>query len=530
MRLTVGVLAFVVGCTNGWPEITDVREMGGSLGGPSVDRIRDMANPDLPVQGALTGAEPDGVATPGELLLVEGSGFGKQPTVRVGGRPAAVLARTDGGGVIVRVPTGIATGSVRVEISTPRGHAEGSIPMRRFGLVAVSENSHVHILEIDHETHPFGHPLGLPGAQKVRFSHDGSTAYVVAQPAGGGPRLHTIDMTAPQGPRLTTTQEIPDSRVVAFSAADSGAMLAIASDTRIHLVDISNPRRPSRWPPLALAEPVVRAHVVGVALDPDGKTLAVLSARGNQVRLYDITNPRDLKLVTTVDVLPDVRAPVVRELQFSIDGETLWVVSGDNAESLTTGPQPTRLTAIRLLGGDEKEKEKGPRVVSVWRTMAVPGATAPIGLAVSRGQPVASGTTIRIPPEKAAVFISGVHSSLFQLGGLELATEAGVKQADAVLRPLGQPGMMIRADINGGGGPIFSTPQVLGSVDLSPDAQVIVATACRAVTRASAIELSFGIVTAMLWGNPSPRFVPLEKVGAEQLRPPLRLGEVRIQP
>src|SRR5262249_40494801 len=154
-----------------------------------------------------------------------------------------------------------------------------------------------------------------------------------------------------------------------------------------------------------LPEPVVKAQVVASALDPDGKTLALLGAAGNQVRFFDVSNPRDLRLLTTVDVLPEQRTALVRDMQFSADGETLWVVSGDNALSLGAGPQPTRLTAIRLLPPEDKP---GPRVVSVWRTMAVPGASAPLALAVSRGQPLASGTTIRIPPEKAAVFITGI--------------------------------------------------------------------------------------------------------------------------
>jgi hypothetical protein len=149
-------------------------------------------------------------------------------------------------------------------------------------------------------------------------------------------------------------------------------------------------------------------------------------------------------------------------------------------------------------------------------------------LAVSRGQPLASGTTIRIPPEKAAVFISGVNANLFQIGNG--ATAAGARKIEAVLKPNLTPGMMIRADINGGGGPMFSTQQVVSSVDLTPDAQTIVATGVRAVARGGDVEVSFGVVTCALWGKPEPRFVPLEPVGAEQIRPPFHLGQIRIQP
>ncbi|HJZ86481.1 MAG TPA: IPT/TIG domain-containing protein [Polyangia bacterium] len=522
-------VATTLGCGGGWPEVIDVREMGGSFGSPEISRVRDLGNPDLPAHGVITGAEPDGVATPGELLLIEGSGFGRQPTVMVGGRPAAVVARTSGGGIVVRTPTALAPGSAPVDVSTAKGRGEASLPIRRYALIAVGEKNHLHVLEVGRdEAHPFGHPLEIANAQLVRFAFDGSAAYAVTQGTGSA-RLYTIDMTAPEGPRVVATQDIPERRIVAAATAEAAPILALVGESQLLLYDLGATKRPARWPPLALSEAVTKAQVAQVALDPEGKTLALLTAHGNQVRFYDVSNPRDKKLVTTVDVLPDQRTALVRDMQFSTDGETLWVVSGDNALSLGAGPQPTRLTAIRLL--PPRDNQEGPRVVSVWRTMAVPGAAAPLGLAVSRGQPLASGTTIRIPPEKAAVFITGVQSALFQLAGVALATPAGVKKADALLRPIAQPGMIVRANINGGGGPLFATPQVLSSVDLTPDAQVLIATACRAVPGGDGqLDLSFGVVSAALWGKPSPKFIPLEKVSAEQFRPPFRLGQVRIQP
>src|SRR5262249_14829304 len=161
------------------------------------------------------------VATPGEMILIEGSGFGKQPTVMVGGRPAALDGRTDGGGIVVRVRPGVAAGSVTVVVSTPKGRSEKAIPMRRFALVAVGEENHRPVLEVGKEAHPFGHPLELPDAQLVRFSFDGSTAYVVAQGQAGPARLHTIDMTAAAGPRLVRTQNLPERVRMAAAAADN---------------------------------------------------------------------------------------------------------------------------------------------------------------------------------------------------------------------------------------------------------------------------------------------------------------------
>src|SRR5262249_8503676 len=334
---------------------------------------------------------------------------------------------------------------------------------------------------------------------------------------------YTIDMTAPEGPRVVATQDIPERRIVAAATAEAAPILALVGESQLLLYDLGATKRPARWPPLALSEAVTKAQVAQVALDPEGKTLALLTAHGNQVRFYDVSNPRDKKLVTTVDVLPDQRTALVRDMQFSTDGETLWVVSRDTALSLGAGPQPTRLTAIRLL--PPRDNQEGPRVVSVWRTMPVPGAAAPLGLAVSRGQPLASGTTIRIPPEKAAVFITGVHNALFQLYGLAFASVAAARKAEALLRPIAPPGLIIRADITGAGGRVFGTRQVVGSVDLTPDAQLLVATAARAATPPGAgKELTFGVVSAPLWGKPVAQFVPLGTISQDRLRPPFRLG------
>src|SRR5215831_3225353 len=78
------MVALGIGCSStGWPTLVDVCDIGATFGAPEISRIRDMGNPYVPVVGEIEGAESDGVATPGEMILIEGSGFGKQPTVMV---------------------------------------------------------------------------------------------------------------------------------------------------------------------------------------------------------------------------------------------------------------------------------------------------------------------------------------------------------------------------------------------------------------------------------------------------------------
>jgi len=162
----------------------------------------------------------------------------------------------------------------------------------------------------------------------------------------------------------------------------------------------------------------------------------------------------------------------------------------------------------------------------------VPGAAAPLRIAIARGQPLASGTTIRMPPDKAAVFVTSLNDALFKLADVALDTPAGAKAVAKLWHPQ-KPGMLVRADINGGGGPLFTTAEILSALDLTPDAQLLVATAAR-ITPAPAtggVVLDFGVTYAPIWGaSITPVFLPLEKLDAREVKPPFLFGDLRIQP
>jgi hypothetical protein len=321
---------------------------------------------------------------------------------------------------------------------------------------------------------------------------------------------------------------------------------AVVGDGEITLVSTRDPQAPALFEPIDL--PMGSKAPRAIELSPDGKLLAVISGEGNRLVALDVSAPPAAELVTAVDILPDQKLPLLRDLAFSSDGETLWIVSGDNEKSLPA-VQPTRLTAVRILPPGESAPtasagppaatpappattKSGARLLSLWRTQSVPGAAAPIRIALARGQPLASGTTIRMPPEKAAVFVTSLNDALFKLGDLQLDTPAGAKAALKLWHPP-QPGILVRADINGGGGPLFTTAEILSSLDLLPDAQLLVATAARVSPAPStdSVVLDFGVTFAPIWGSAiTPVFLPLSKLAAAELKPPFFLGDLRIQP
>ena len=230
----------------------------------------------------------------------------------------------------------------------------------------------------------------------------------------------------------------------------------------------------------------------------------------------------------------------MRDLAFASDGETLWIVSGDNDKSLPA-LQPTRLTAVRILPPTRRaaapprsprQAKKNERLVSVWRTQSVPGAAAPLRLAVARGQPLASGTTIRMPPEKAAVFVTAVNDALFKLADVD-ARDAGGRQGGGQAVASTAAGHARARRHQRRRRPAVLDGELLSAVDLTPDAQLVVATAAR-VTPAPApggLVLDFGVTWAPIWGAVDHAGLPLaRKARCQGVKPPFLIGDVRIQP
>lgn len=529
------------GCAGaGFPDLVEGHDLSTSFGAPSIHRIRDAGSVRLPQTGPWKG-QSDGVAVPGELLVIEGDNFGRLPTVSIGGRATTIVARTDGGGIVARVPTGVPVGDVPVVVSQPKGRAQKSFPVRRYGVV--THAGQLYFLRVDPKgAQPPDKPLAVAGARMTRISGDGGTAYVVATRADGD-RLVAVDLCAPGGPRVAVEKKLPHHATLLTVAMDA-LVAAVVGDGEITMVQIKDPRAPALFETMDL--PMGAKAPRAVELSPDGKLLAVLVAEGNRLIALDVTQPPSSPVVTAVDLLPDQKLSLVRDLAFSSDGETLWIVSGDGKESLPA-VQPTRLTAVRILPKSEPAASAAPaataaepkppakqpseRLLSVWRTQSVPGAAAPLHIAVARGQPLASGTTIRLPPDKAAVFFSTVNDAFFKLADVALDSPAGAKALHKLGHPL--PGIMVRGDINAGGGPLFTTAEIDSSVDLTPDAQLLLATAARIspVPSTGGVVIDFGVTYAAIWGSTiTPVFLPLDKLAPAELRPPFHFGDVRIQP
>lgn len=448
------------GCGGGFPAVIDPSDIPGIReGSPHISRVRDLGSVHIGKAGPLN-AETDGVFTVGELLLIEGGGFGKQPAVRVADRPAEIRWRTAGGGIIVQIPLGAPAGAQKVLVEAAGRRSEAQVNLSRLGLVLDTRRGLLHAVKIGDAERPqvsaAGTSLQLGGAKAMVLSSDGAAAYVL-QSDERGDRVAIVDVTAPGGPRLFDTRPLKH-RAFGLAAAERAPVLAILGGEQVTIWDTAEARRPHPWAPVALPDEVRTSDGAApeIALDPTGTLLAFAVAEGNQILLCDLRQGRSAiktRLVGQVAALPSAKQPLLRGLRFASDGETLWLAAGDSATSRSAGHQPTRVLAVRI---GPPEGEEAQRSLLVHKAIELRDAGAPLQLAVGRALPVASGTTIRTPPEQATLFLSTVGSSAFER-----------KPAEASL---------LRSDSSGNASTLHKTKrEILSALDVTADARFLLA-------------------------------------------------------
>ncbi len=430
--------ALAGGCAAPHAIVDDPFEVAETSSVPDITAVTDVGGGDVPLHGELTMEESDGVAVIGETLWVRGRSFGRQPTVEVGGRPAAVLGRTHDGGLVVRVPPGTPAGTQAVAVSNEVGRGERPIAVRRYAAVLAPGADQIGWVDVGADGPISAGATDAPGARWLALSSDGRAAYVAGPDR---PAVDVIDLPAPGTPKLVYRLELgrpgaPDSggAIVGMAAAAAAPVLAVVRGADVMLVDTSSPLHPARSTPRPLPREVRDGRVVAVDLSPDGKRLAVATEAGNQVLLLDLGTPGRAPIAGALSVVPDVRESVLCDVAFSPGGDTLWVLSGDTPRSAIVGPQPTELRAIRI-GADAQSLAH----LSVGRTVTVPDAATPAGLGVGRALPLASGAAIRLPPERHAVYFAaglraGGGTSIFSVGS-EDAAEVSLTAPDRFGRP-----------------------------------------------------------------------------------------------
>ncbi len=488
------IVAILMACGGPGPrDITTPRKVPSASGAPSISKVTDLGDLGaLPKTGRMPRADSDGVFVVGELVLIEGRNFGKQPTVNIGGRPAESVARTGSGGIIARVPIGVPTGRIEIEVSHPGGRDSMAVQVRRYGFVVQPDAGKVFVVvqtKRDGELQTSGE-LEIAKARSVAVSHDGQVALVAADPASTGEsaRLGVIAVTASGGPKLVRELKLPNRDAGMVECATRAPLGVVAGSDGITLIDLEDSRNPAHYDlfPANDGKPLT-----AIALSPKGRWLVALAADNNRLLPVDISAPSRPRPGAAVSVLPEARVPLVRDLGFSPTGDAVFIIAGDNSEALAAGMHPTRIIALAADKGDFR----------VQSSSEIADAKAPLELAVARRESIAGGTAIQSRSKRVALAVAAIERSALRQ-----------PQPDSELPELGQ---LLRTDLDGEGLTLASDAGVISSVAMSHDVSFVAA----ATARRGADGLDFGLTVVPLAGG-QPRFVALGKGPAESLLSP----------
>ncbi|HXT96347.1 MAG TPA: IPT/TIG domain-containing protein [Polyangia bacterium] len=477
--------------------VDDPFDISETTGAPEISAIVDAGGGDVTLAGPLAMEPSDGVAVIGETLWVRGRSFGRQPTVQVGGRPAAVLGRTRDGGLVVRVPAGTPSGAQAVVVSNEVGKSERPVNVRRYAAVLAPGSGQIGWSELGADGPVATGTTPVPGGRWLALSSDGRAGYV-AEATGGS--IDVVDLPAPGAPKVIYRLALRPGGgpVVALAAAARAPLLAVVRANDVVLVDTSSPLHPARSEPRAFPQAVRDAKVVAADISPDGKLLAVATEAGNQVVMLDLGPAGHTPVAGMLAVAPEIRESVLADVAFAPGGDTLWVLSGDTPRSAAVGPEPTELRAVRL-----RSDAQSMANLTAARVVEIAEAAAPVGLGVGRALPLASGAAIRLPPERNTVFFAatahpGSSSGIFRVGAEDAATVT------------------------------IASPSRLGRPDISPEGRWLLAPA-------AAPDGSVHVLAAAIDGRPAPpgaaRPVAVIGAAAGELPPAARPApELRIQP
>lgn len=395
------------GCATQWPNVMDPNDVETlSEGAPRISRIADLGSPHIGKPGPLLPSS-DGHVLVGEQLLIQGSGFGKQPTVLIGQRPAEVRWRTVDGGIVVQIPRGLSAGVHPLVVESAGKRAERPVTLLRLAVVLDGTRGILLALRVSGGNgqppaiEAFGQPVPMQGAAGLAMSPDGAAAYVHVR-GKDRDEVAVVDLTAPHGPALRDTRQ-PRHRVEHLVASTSAPVLALLGENDVTVWDLGEANRPTPWPKTAL--PAEAAGAAMWAIHPTGTLLAAGFPERNEIALFDLTKTKTAivsREVARATVFPLAKTPVLSAFRFSADGDALWVLAGDHRDGKKE--MATQLVAVAVSQPDEA----GKRTLALGKPIENKDMGSPVSLAVGRGRPVVSGASIRNVPERSfVVFATG---------------------------------------------------------------------------------------------------------------------------
>jgi len=507
----LGGVLVALGCGGSATQIVPTSQIGEAAGKPVIKRIVDLGDISVPDKGALPTGDSDGVYVVGELLLIQGSMFGRQPTIMIGSRPADPIARMGDGAIITRIPPGVSTGKVKVRVSHRAGASEKHIKVRRYHFVVQPNAPTVHVLRVAAGREPTRQAgLGIANAKGAAITGNGQTGLFAVDDGGGKPWIGVVAVTASGGPKLVHHTKLQMKNASSILMARRAKIAAVMGKRSMTLLDLSTARNPAPYDAWTLPKNVEAP--VAAAMHPNGKLIVLLLPTSNELIGIDISMPTQPKVTKRLGLFPTERVPVVRDLKFTPKGDELWVLSGDTDLSLVAGNHPSKLTAVTVEGTTFK----------VRRTVDVQGVNAIYGLAIAPRERIRGGTALRSLDRVAEVVVMGVDRAVWE------ARRTKKKNSELLAQPKDLV-QLVRTNMEGTGSILWHAEAVATAVALSHDVGWSLAAVTKIVRPkgGGAPSLVFGALLTPINDGPA-EFVQLGKVasGADLLAP----GSVALAP
>jgi len=411
MKRFIAAVFVLSACSHPNPRrIASARDLASADNRPSITAVTDLGLASIPDHGLMATTKSDGILFPGETAVVRGRQFGRLPTLLVAARPTLVLARLEDGGIVFRVPLGLPSGPQPLTVTTTKGSGQFRVHIGRTALASLAGK-----LFLADVTTGQTRLASVAYSLGVTLHHRGAVAHVLVRQAKGS-ALMSMDLTDGRTVQMTNAQKAGTDTMLRESTA---ADLAVSVSAKmVTLWDTEDPMHPSAWIRKPLPGLALTRHVRDAALAPDGKTLAVLLSNPPSLLLADVTEPRTIRWAKPIAVPTNggiaKRVTILHE-DISTGGSTqrLWVLTGDNRQSFSTGFHPAQLIEIPLTparSGESLPVTERPAVFSI------PGRFVPLDFAATfKPKEVVSGTALRQDPARMLLYVATQSADLLAI-------------------------------------------------------------------------------------------------------------------
>ncbi|MGM0596040.1 MAG: hypothetical protein ACQES9_03295 [Myxococcota bacterium] len=485
---TINFMFLFVSCSKPNPRlITKTVKLDTASGKPVLSKIIDYGSYKLPVSGKIKEFKGDNKAFIGEILVLRGENFGRQPTVMVAEKPTPVLLRLADGGIVIRVPGQIPSGEQEIVVSTNDGITSKKINIVRVAAAQAPGSSKTLLFD----------SLNWKTIKKFKFGKVLNVVFHTEKPflylttaAKGKFQLITIDIAAQPGPKVVDKKKIKQKKLIRFGISQNSQVLFAVVDTGVVIYNLENPSYPRAHSFQKFANLKDKGKILDAAVSPDSKTLALLLSKNNLLKFFDVQVPDNIKEGQEINVLPEAKVSLLKKLYFtsSQTDQNLWVLTGDTDESLKVGYHSSDMVKYEVKSAPDRTSNI--KVKKIQNYPMFIKKISPTGIdSATKGADESEDASLN--KWTRYYYISLIHSELLTISRLPLSTPSGLQKGIETLSTIEFNGVLHRLDYRGRAKSFYKSKDVIGSFKLSPDGKTALMAVCKPQVNKEKMSVDF---------------------------------------